>query len=242
MVLLNKIEPDLLRHIIEQGYQPGDRLPTLQELGDQLGVNVGKVREQFAVARSLGLIETKPRLGTRLAAYDFGPAVRLSLLYGLGLDQQVFEAFRKLRTNIEASFWADAAVLLTADDMAHLRQLMQTAWQKLRGPHIQIPHREHRDLHLTIFHRLDNPFVKGIQEAYWDAYESIELNRYADYQYWHQVWTYHQQIVDELCAGDIEASRQAFIEHTALLPQHFGPRLDGTGHDKIPAPAPSPIS
>jgi DNA-binding FadR family transcriptional regulator len=226
-VLLEKIEPPMLRLIVERGYQPADRLPTLHEFSDQLGVNVGKAREQLAVARCLGTVEAKPRAGMHLAPYDFGAAVRTSLLFGLGLDPQLFEAFRKLRITVETCFWAEATALLTDDDKEHLRSLLATAWSKLDGPRIEIPHPQHRELHLTIFKRLDNPFVKGILDAYWDAYEAIQLNRYADYQYLHRVWTYHQQIVDGLMAGDIEAARQAFIEHAALLPQHFDPRPRG---------------
>ncbi|MFQ5611750.1 MAG: FadR/GntR family transcriptional regulator [Anaerolineae bacterium] len=220
---MNKITLNLLRFIIDQGYQPGDRLPSLNELSTGLGVNIGKVREEMAVARNLGLVEVKPRAGTRLAPYNFAPAVRLSLLFGLGLDRSAFEHFRKLRTNIEASFWHEGASLLADEDKAHLRALMQSACSKLSTPAVEIPHPEHRDLHMTIFRRLNNPFVRGIQEAYWDAYEAIELNRYADYQYWKEVWNYHQQIVDNLCSGDIEAARKAFIAHIELLPQHFGP-------------------
>ena len=52
-----------------------------------------------------------------------------------------------------------------------LTALVEQAWEKLRGTPIHIPQYEHRQLHLSIYQRLDNPFVSGILEAYWDAYE-----------------------------------------------------------------------
>jgi DNA-binding FadR family transcriptional regulator len=77
--------------------------------------------------------------------------------------------------------------------------------------------------HLTVFKRLENPFVMGILEAYWDAYEAVELNRYADYTYLQQVWTYHEQIFEAICAGNYEQAKSLFIAHTNLI--RFQPRM-----------------
>jgi DNA-binding FadR family transcriptional regulator len=64
---------------------------------------------------------------------------------------------------------------------------------------------------------LDNPFVSGILEAYWEAYEAVGLNLYAGYRYLEEVWTYHQQMVDGICNGDLDAGYQALVEHTDLI-------------------------
>ena len=68
---------------------------------------------------------------------------------------------------------------------------MNGAQLKLSQDRIQIPHPEHRAFHLTIYSRLHNPFVLGLLEAYWDGYEAVELNTYADYGYLQEVWSYH---------------------------------------------------
>jgi DNA-binding GntR family transcriptional regulator len=56
--------------------------------------------------------------------------------------------------------------LLTLADQAELQALIQRAFEKLDGHPIQIPHSEHRQLHLTIYSRLNNPFVNGVLEAF----------------------------------------------------------------------------
>jgi DNA-binding FadR family transcriptional regulator len=94
---------------------------------------------------------------------------------------------------------------------------MGEAWAKLRGTPIKIPQLEHRQLHLTIYRRLDNPFVSGILEAYWDAYEAVGLNLYADYHYLEEVWTYHQRMVDAICGGVLADGYQALVEHNDLI-------------------------
>lgn len=214
---LNGLHSDFLHYVISQGYQPGDRIPSLGELSAALGISVGKLREQLEVARSLGIVEVRPRTGIRLRHYDFLHAIRFSLLYAVAANPNEFETFSALRHHVEASFWADAVALLTDEDKAHLQELVQAAWTKLSASSIQIPHPEHRELHLTIFRRLNNPFVRGLLEAYWEGYEAVELNKYADYEYLREVWTYHQRIVDAIVEGRVGDSRALMIEHTQLI-------------------------
>ena len=98
-----------------------------------------------------------------------------------------------------------------------MRGLVAAAQAKLSQQRIQIPSPEHRELHLTIFRRLNNPFVVGLLEAYWDAYEAVELNTYADIHYLQQVWDYHARIVDAIEAGDIALGKRLLVEHMQLL-------------------------
>jgi DNA-binding FadR family transcriptional regulator len=192
-------------------------LPALTDLGRELGISVASLREQLEVARALGLVEVRPRTGIRRLPYSFLPAVRQSLGYAMSLDQNSFEAFADLRKHVEAAYWHEAVQQLTADDQSHLQSLMERAWNKLNGTSIQIPHEEHKQLHLTIYKRLNNSFVSGILEAYWEAYESIGLNVFTDYKYLQEVWQYHQQMVDSICNKDYEAGYKALMDHTDLI-------------------------
>lgn len=193
------------------------RLPSLNDLSKELNVSVASLREQLEVAKAMGLVEVRPRTGIRRLPYSFMPAVRLSLFYALSLDRSYFEAFTEMRNSIEAAFWSQAVERLRPEDYETMQDLVAKAWGKLRGHPVQIPQREHRNLHLAIFSRLDNPFVQGLLEAYWDAYEAVGLNLYADYGYLEQVWTYHQKMVDAICSGDFEQGYQALVEHKDML-------------------------
>lgn len=216
------LDSDLLNYIVKNGFQPGDRLPSLNELQDSghLGVSVSKVREQLEVARALGLVEVRSKTGTRLQEYSFTPAVRLSLFYALATDWHYFEMFSALRTHLEVAFWNEACALLTADDTAEMRGYIEAARAKLNSRWIQIPNQEHQAFHMTVFKHLENPFVIGLLEAYWDAYKAIEPHRYTDYAYMQRVWNYHERILNGICIEDFEAAKTAFIEHTRLLRYH----------------------
>lgn len=217
-MLLDQIDSELIRYLIGQELKPGERLPALTELSKELGVSVGKLREELEVARQLGFVSVRPRLGTRREAFDFQPAVRAGLFFGLASGEATFEQFSALRQTLEASMWCQAVNKLTQADKANLNELVSLAWDKLRGQPVHIPNGEHRQLHLTIFSRLDNPFVRALLAAYWDAYEATELTRFADYQYWLDVWTFHQRIVEAIDAGEFDLGQKLLVEHFQLLP------------------------
>ncbi|MBO9308871.1 MAG: FadR family transcriptional regulator [Chloroflexi bacterium] len=221
--MTHRLDSALLNYIVEQNLQPGAQLPSLNELSARLNINVAKLREQLEVARALGFVDVRPRRGIRFREYDFLPALRLSLLFALALDKTYFIALTELRNHLEVAFWHEAVARLTDADKAALGELCRQAWQKLNNqPFIQIPHQEHRKFHMGIFAHLDNPFVKGLLEAYWEAYEAVELNTYADLAYWQEAWTYHEKILNHILENNPEAALQAFIEHTQLLRHRNG--------------------
>lgn len=124
---------------------------------------------------------------------------------------------------MEAAYWYQAVSQLTLEDHQLLRDLVVRAHQKLRGHPVQIPHSEHRELHLSIYRRLDNPFVLGILDTYWELYEAVGLAVYTDYSYLEKVWQYHERMVEAICAGNFAAGYQALNEHVDLLYQRSRP-------------------
>jgi DNA-binding FadR family transcriptional regulator len=233
-VTLTQIDSDFLRYLLSERSQPGGRIPSLDDISAEIGISVGKLREQLEVARVLGLVEVGPRRGIRRKDFDFVPAVRLSLMIALSLDPSFFSAYSALRIHLETAFWEEAVRLLTDEDKMYLRELVEKALAKLSEDRVQIPHAEHRELHLAIFRRLDNPFVRGLLEVYWDGYEAVALNTYADYAYLTEVWAYHQRFVEAICAGDYEAGKQLLIEHMHLIDKL------GVSHEGLTTNAPAP--
>jgi DNA-binding FadR family transcriptional regulator len=228
-MLVEKIDSEFLQYLLAHGHTPGARLPSLTEISGETGLSVGKLREQFEVARTLGLVEASPRRGIVRTGYDFRPGVRLSLMVAMAIDPKNFDAFSSLRAHLETAYWDEAVALLTEEDLAHLRALVTAAWEKLGQPRIQIPYQEHRELHLTIFRRLNNPFVVGLLGAYWDAYEAVELNTFADLGYLQSVWRYHARIVAAICAGEYAEGKRLLIEHMQLLSARGAPMELPTG-------------
>lgn len=220
MIPRERVSPEIsefLRYLASHPEAEGS-LPSLNELSRELGISVAGLREQLEVARALGLVEVRPRTGTRRLAYSFAPAVKQSLMYALALSHGYFQKYSELRTHIENTYWDEAVALLTEDDKRELQNIITHAFEKLSGNPVQVPHEEHRRLHLLIYSRLNNPFVTGLLEAYWDAYESVGLNMYTGgMEYLEKVWGYHKTMVQSICNGNYAAGRKALVTHIDLF-------------------------
>src|SRR5512147_181231 len=131
-MLKERISPDIsefLRYLaaheeVENG------LPSLKNLSAELGVSLASLREQLEVARALGLVEVRPRLGMKRRDYSFTPAVRQSLRYALALNDDNFRKFSELRNHVETAFWYEAVEKLTEEDKQELRLLVRRAMEK----------------------------------------------------------------------------------------------------------------
>jgi DNA-binding FadR family transcriptional regulator len=217
-MLLHKLDSDFLKYLIDNHVEPGERVPTLNEISTELGISVGKLREQLEVARALGFVSVRTRKGIQREPFDFKQAVLISLLFSLGTEETQFNQFSELRQAVEKGLWHEAVNHLTFQDKQDLHEIVDKAWQKLRSRPVHVPNGEHRQFHLKIFSRLENPYVQGLLEAYWDAYEASELTRFVNYQYWVDVWTYHKRIAEALTNNDFDHGLTLLTEHFCLLP------------------------
>ncbi|MCB0118474.1 MAG: FadR family transcriptional regulator [Anaerolineales bacterium] len=219
-MLRERVSPNIsefLRYLASHP-EADDKLPSLSELSRELNISLASLREQLEVARALGFVEVRPKTGTRRLTYSFTPAIRQSLGYALALNDEHFRQFAEMRNHLEAAYWTEAVQLLTEEDKEELKNIIARAWEKLRGTLVQVPHEEHRKLHLMIYSRLENPFVIGVLESYWEAYEAVGLNVFAgSYEYLQEVWRYHQVMVESICSGKFEAGYEALVRHTDLL-------------------------
>jgi len=206
-------------YLLQNAETEDKKLPALKVLSQELGLGISRLREQLEVAKALGLVDVRPRLGIRPLPYSFTPAVDASLCFAIQKNPAYFEDFVDLRRHLEYAYFPQAVDLLQEKDHQVLRQLVGSAWKKLRGSPVRIPHQEHRQLHLTIFNKLNNVFVTGLLEAYWDAYEAVGLNVYADLDYLEQVWTYHEQLAEAAINKEKSRGLEVLREHFNLMDQ-----------------------
>ena len=208
---------EFLDYLLQFPPEDVEQLPSLKDLSLELGISISALREQLQVAKALGLVDVRPRLGIRLQPYSFTPAVDTSLCYAIEQDRSYFEDFVDLRRHLELAYFPQAVDLLQEEDHQELRRLVDSAWKKLRSKPARIPHEEHRQLHLAFYRRLENVFVTGLLEAYWDAYEAVGLNVYTDFEYLEQVWRYHEQLVEIAIEKDETRGRKILQEHFELM-------------------------
>jgi DNA-binding FadR family transcriptional regulator len=209
----------LISYLIQQQRAGNYELPSLENLRRELGVSLSSLREQLEVARIMGFVEIKPKTGTKIVEYQFTSAILHSASYAVDVNQGLFQSYADLRNHIESSYWVQSVSLLTTADYEQLLNLVDRANKKLNGKPISIPHQEHRELHMLLFSRLENPFVTGILEAYWELYEAKGLNIYTDLSYLKEVWKYHENLVNAIVNGEFELGYKMLTEHRGLLLQ-----------------------
>ncbi len=214
-----KLDSPFLTYLVQNGVLSGDRLPTLAEISHEMGVSIGKLREEVGLARAWGLVSLRPRVGMQREPFDFAAIMLPAVLFGLSTGDITFQQLSQLRRGLETSLWQDAVQSLLPEDLRQLRALVAAAQAKLQAAQVEIPFAEHRDLHLTIFSRLQNPLVTGLLSVYWEAYQASEITRYNSYYYWVEVWSYHDAIVSALENQAFDQGRALLIEHFNLLPQ-----------------------
>ena len=199
--------------------EKNNQIPPISDLSLKLGISASSLREQLVVARELGFLDIQPRLGIRIQPYSFTPAVVKSAAFAIECNQELFKEFSSLRVHLESSYFIESIKALTNDDIKELQQIVKTANEKLGGNTIQIPHQEHKNLHLSMYKRLNNTFVKGCLEAYWIIYENVGLDIYTDLNYLNEVWRYHHDIVEMIAKKQYIKSHDLLIEHMNLLYQ-----------------------
>lgn len=207
----------LLRFILERIKDERDDLPSIQELSEQLEMSVPTLREQLEVLKMLGLLDARPRHGMRIRPIDWSASLRQTALIATSIDMKYFYQFSDLRDKVEQAWFIPAARKLEEKDIQQLQACVDLAKEKLNGNPIQIPYQEHKELHLSIYKKLDNVFVSGILNTYWTLYEAVGMNLYTDLVYQQKVWNYHGEIVDAIRSRDLEKGLHLLEDHMKLI-------------------------
>lgn len=208
---------EFLQYLALRNSSGEERLPSLAELSQELGVSVASLREQMEVARSLGLIEVKPKRGIRWLPYQFTPSILISLAYAIKVSPDYFDQFRDFRNHLEAAYYYEAVTLLNPFEINQLLDVVVKAENYIGSMPPQNPHHEHRRLHRLLFNHINNTYVQGVFDAYWEIYEAVGLSIISDLEYLQRVWSYHRRFVEEIKNGNINESYQIFLEHKELL-------------------------
>ncbi|MBT7782894.1 MAG: hypothetical protein HN741_08255, partial [Anaerolineae bacterium] len=124
--MINKLS-DFLKYLAARKKSDKEGIPALDQLSAELDINRAALREQVAVARALGLVSVKPRVGIQRLAYSFTPALQQSLGYAILRDRANFEKYSDLRTHVESAYFHQAVEKLEPVDIEELKELIEEA-------------------------------------------------------------------------------------------------------------------
>lgn len=195
------------------------RIPPLNELSKQLGISVATLREQLEEARSLGIVDVKPKAGIKKLPYDFSAAIKPGLFYAVESDCFSYQQFADLRKHLEAAYFVEAAQSLPIPEIERLDELVKLAQAKIKDPPGKVPAEEHREFHMLIYKNLNNQYLNGVLDTFWQIYHLSGLEVYPDQKYIDRVWQYHARIVEQVKAKNYSQALVLLVEHMDLVNQ-----------------------
>ncbi|WP_245391879.1 FadR/GntR family transcriptional regulator [Salinicola aestuarinus] len=205
-----------LEGLITQGkIAVGDKLPTESQLCEMFGVSRTAVREAIAHLKSMGLVETRRGIGTRvLRAEPEGqfPARRISAT----TVEDILHVL-ELRLTLDAQAAALAATRHTPTDVDAL-QAAHRAFLAACSGDSQARHEDYV-FHRAIVNATHNPFFVALYDQLHEGaiprtkLLAVELDTAAVDAYLARVAREHAEILDAIIAGESQAAHDSMYRH-----------------------------
>jgi GntR family transcriptional repressor for pyruvate dehydrogenase complex len=220
--LVERVAGSILDRIVSGELQPGDKLPSERELGEQFGVSRTVVREAVRGLTGRGVVTVRAGSGLRVAAID-PAAVSESLALLLRSNHEFdYRHVHEVRVVLEVEIAGVAAERAGDEDiervrraavaMEHAKSVDQAALRDL-------------DFHRAIATATRNPFYLVLHDAIGDALVAVRRENHARGGREDAVAS-HRQIVDCIVAHDRRGAEAAMRHHLEVVE-----RLWTTSHD-----------
>ncbi len=142
-------------YILRHDLKPGDRLPRHEDLANELGIGLRRLREGLSVLRDQGLVETNRKGGTRLTHSSVGHFTE-SMSWHLEAAGCSYEDLLRARAVLEAAIGMEAAVLRTDVDIEALNECLDL----MRRAKTHDFHDVDKAFHQAMLECTQNPAIK----------------------------------------------------------------------------------
>jgi GntR family transcriptional repressor for pyruvate dehydrogenase complex len=215
---------DQIKRLIRDGsLQPGDRLPTERDLGQQLGVSRVTVREALRVLEATGLIQV--RQGAHGGSFLTSPSAELvgaNLAQLLSLSPITASAVTEARQIFEVGILPLVIERATPDDVADLRTLVAAATTAKEDGvyetalsaafHVRLAACTHNPALEALMESFHGPLLSSLREAHSAApdmgFRGIEE---------------HGEIVDAIEERRLDDAQRTLTEHLGRTAQRVNP-------------------
>jgi DNA-binding FadR family transcriptional regulator len=144
-------------------YQPGDLLTGEVASSERLEVSRAAYREAVRILAAKGLVESKPKVGTKVSARNkwhmLDPDV-LAWTFENEPDLDLFESLFELRNIVEAAAAALAAVRRTKEDLDTMRSGIERMTQFTLAT--EAGRQGDQDFHAALLHATGNPYIMSL--------------------------------------------------------------------------------
>ncbi len=196
-------------YIMQHKLQPGDLLPTEQQLCAQLGVSRNVLREAIKSMELMGMVRACPGRGTEVKEFSLDFIFQNVLFFHMdGEEKHVREMF-SIRKALELSFMRQAFDSITKEDIAEMRACATEIRQ--RWEQGQMFEEADRGFLTALFRSLNHSILNSVLDAIWAADTGFQLE--AKMPHLASTVTKHERIVDALEQYDYLAFAKAMLAH-----------------------------
>lgn len=201
----------LKEYIIVNRLQPGDRLPTEMVLAESLEVSRLSVREGLKVLESLGVVQSRPRDGTRLKAVSIEPAVN-HLRFMFDVQHVPLRDIGAARQMIECAMMPNIVARATAEDFESLRQAIEALEAAAEADDLAGVVEADSLFHRTLLAANRNQALEGFGGMLQQFFHSLSPEG-AMVDARRQTAEEHRSIYEALLAGDADRAAALMREH-----------------------------
>jgi DNA-binding FadR family transcriptional regulator len=204
------IENRIREYILQNQLQPGDKLPTEEQLATQLRVGRTAVRESFRRLEALGIVESHQGYGRVVRDFNFDPILN-GLSYRLVFHGHDIIQMLEIRRALDDFFIKDAIQNLQADDIAELTMIVQRMIDG--GEENPNFHQEDHDFHALLYRCCGNKLAAQLFEITWTVRMHAIDRHIALSEVPSGIVEEHRAILEAIKQGDVALARQKLLDH-----------------------------
>jgi len=205
------------RLIDEQGYRPGDALPSQRDLAERLGVSRTSLREALSSLSALGLVSVQAGKGV-FVQEQAARAAPAGFAWPFAAQVSAADTFQ-LRFALEGFACGLAAATLTAEELDALQDNIEQMRLELRGGDFDRASRLDFEFHQRILQASGNRAMLGIVASSADIFLESQKLPFIRPERAMETWQEHRKILRALgrhAAGPAQKAMQQHIRAAAL--------------------------
>jgi len=194
--------------IAEEGFGPGDALPSQRDLALQLGVSRASLREALSSLSALGVVSVQPGKGVFVQSMEEPPSLAWAF-WGPAPPVGIF----KLRDALEGFAAGLAAMTLTTDELDFLEDNVEAMRKELKAGDFEAAARLDFEFHQRILLASGNQAMVSILSASAEVFLESQKLPFIRPERAMETWQEHRKILRALARRASGAAQKTMQEH-----------------------------
>ncbi|SFG57920.1 GntR family transcriptional regulator, transcriptional repressor for pyruvate dehydrogenase complex [Pseudomonas sp. NFACC45] len=198
--------------IVDEGFAPGDALPSQRDLALQLGVSRASLREALSSLSALGVISVQPGKGVFVQSSVEVSRSELAPGWPFAAQASPVDIFQ-LRYALEGFAAGLAAVTLSADELDTLEDNVEAMRRELKSGDFDAAARLDFEFHRRILQASGNQAMLSILTASADIFLESQKLPFIRAERAMETWQEHRKILRALARRASAGAQKAMQEH-----------------------------